>query len=52
MDQFIILALIVGSLLTPLAAARGMLGLLLHLMTLGRQVHRFAPSRPHTPASL
>ena len=52
MDQFVILALFVAALLTPLAAARGMLGLLLHLMALGRHAHRFAPSRPHTPASL
>jgi hypothetical protein len=52
MDQFILLAFLAASLLTTLAAARGMLGLLLHLMTLGRQAHRFAPSRPHTPASL
>jgi hypothetical protein len=51
MDQFIVLAIIAASLLTPLAAARGMLGLLLHLMTVGRQAH-LAASRPHTPASL
>ena len=53
MDKFIIGALfVVGSLLTPLAAARGMLGLLLHLMTLGRQADRLRASSQHTPASL
>jgi hypothetical protein len=52
MDQFIILALFVGSILTTLAAARGMLGLLLHLMTLGRSSDRIATSRQHTTASL
>ncbi|HEY5618799.1 MAG TPA: hypothetical protein VIK60_12725 [Vicinamibacterales bacterium] len=52
MDQFIIVALFVGSLLTTLAAARGMLGLVLHLMTLGRQTDRLTASRPHNPASL
>jgi hypothetical protein len=52
MDKIIIGALFVGSLLTPLAAARGMLGLLLHLMTLGRQSDELATSRQHTPASL
>jgi hypothetical protein len=52
MDQFIIFALFVGSILTTLAAARGMLGLLLHLMTLGRSNDRFATSRRHTTASL
>lgn len=58
MDQFIILALLAGSLLTTWAAARGMLGLLFHLMTLGRQTNRLAPSSQlatssqHTPASL
>ena len=52
MDQFIIFALFVGSILTTLAAARGMLGLLLHLMTLGRSSERFATSRRHTTASL
>jgi hypothetical protein len=51
MDQFIVFAIVAAALLTPLAAARGMLGLLLHLMTLGRQAH-LAPPRPHTPASL
>jgi hypothetical protein len=52
MDKFIIGVLFVGSLLTPLAAARGMLGLLLHLMTLGRQDHRLQASGQHTPANL
>jgi len=52
MDQFIILAVFVASTLTTLVAARGMLGLLLHLMTLGRSSDRFAASRQHTPASL
>jgi len=52
MDQFIILAVFVASTLTTLVAARGMLGLLLHLMTLGRSRDRFAASRQHTPASL
>ena len=52
MDQFIIFALFVGSILTTLAAARGMLGLLLHLMTLGRSSDRLATSRQHTTASL
>jgi len=52
MDQFIILALFVGSILTTLAAARGMLGLLLHLMTLGRSSDRFATSHRRTTASL
>lgn len=58
MDQFIILALLGGSLLTTWAAARGMLGLLFHLMTLGRQTSRLAPSSQlatsgqHPPASL
>jgi hypothetical protein len=52
MDKFIIGVLFVGSLLTPLAAARGMLGLLLHLMTLGRQADRLQASSQHTPASL
>jgi hypothetical protein len=52
MDQFIILAVFVGSILTTLAAARGMLGLLLHLMTLGRSSERLATSRQHTTASL
>jgi hypothetical protein len=46
MDQFIIFALLVGSILTTLAAARGMLGLLLHLMTLGRSSDRFALRHP------
>ena len=52
MDKVIVVALVVGSLVTPLAAARGMLGLLLHLMTVGRQGDRLATSRQHTPASL
>jgi hypothetical protein len=52
MDQFVIVALLVGSLLTTLAAARGMLGLVLHLMTLGRQADRFAASHQRTPAGL
>ena len=52
MDQFIILAVFVGSIITTLAAARGMLGLLLHLMTLGRSSDRFETSRQHTTASL
>ena len=52
MDQFIILAVFVASILTTLAAARGMLGLLLHLMTIGRSSDRLATSRQHTPASL
>jgi hypothetical protein len=58
MDQFIILALLAGSLLATWAAARGMLGLLFHLMTLGRQTNQLAPSSQlatsgqHTPASL
>jgi len=51
MDQFIVLAVFAAALLTPLAAARGMLGLFLHLMTLGRRAH-LAPSHPHTPSSL
>jgi hypothetical protein len=52
MDQFIIVAVFVGSLLTTLAAAKGMLGLVLHLMTLGRQIDRLATPRRHTSASL
>jgi hypothetical protein len=52
MDQFIILAVFVASTLTTLAAARGMLGLLLHLMTLGRSNDRFVASRQHTAARL
>jgi hypothetical protein len=52
MDQFIIIAVFIGSILTTLAAARGMLGLLLHLMTLARSSDRFATSRQHTTASL
>jgi hypothetical protein len=53
MDQFIILALLfVASTVTTLAAARGMLGLLLHLMTLGRASDRFGTSRQRTTASL
>jgi hypothetical protein len=52
MDQFIILVVFVGSIITTLAAARGMLGLLLHLMTLGRANDRLATSRQHTTASL
>ena len=52
MDHFIILALFVASTLTTLAAARGMLGLLLNLMTLGRASDRFGTSRQHTTASL
>jgi hypothetical protein len=52
MDKFIIGALFVGSVLTPLAAARGMLGLLLHLMTLGRQEDELATSRQRTAATL
>jgi hypothetical protein len=52
MDQFILGTLFVASLLTTLAAARGMLGLVLHLMTLGRQADRLATSHRHTPASL
>lgn len=52
MDQFIILALLLGSLLATLVAAKGMLGLLFHLMTLGRQGERLAASSQHTSASL
>jgi hypothetical protein len=52
MDQFIILGLFVASVLTTLAAARGMLGLLLRLMTLGRANDRFATSRRQTTAIL
>ena len=52
MDQFIIIAVFVASLLTTLAAARGMLGLVLHLMALGRQAERLATPRRQTPASL
>lgn len=52
MDQFIILALLLGSLLTTLVAAKGMLGLLFHLMTLGRQGERLAASSQRTSASL
>jgi hypothetical protein len=52
MDQFIILAVFVVSTLTTLAAARGMLGLLLHLMTLGRASDRFGTPRQRTTASL
>jgi hypothetical protein len=53
MDQFIILlALLLGSLVTTLVAAKGMLGLVFHLMTLGRQTERLTASSQHTPASL
>jgi hypothetical protein len=52
MDQFIIFALFVASTLTTLVAARGMLGLLLHLMALGRASDRFGTSRQRTTASL
>lgn len=42
MEQLLVGALIIGSMLVTTAAAKGVLGLLFHLMALGSQSERLA----------
>ena len=52
MEHWIVVALLIGSVLGMLAAAKGILDLLFHLMTLGREAEQLQEAAPGPPASL